>query len=77
MIDRVTPQPGRSVPRIALSIEEAARALSLSPRTVEELARRGELPAFRVGKRWLFAVQALRRWADEQTAAQAGGEVRP
>ena len=75
MSDQKTRQRDRRVPRVSLSIEDAAVALALSPRNVEELARQGELPAFRVGKRWLFSVQALRRWADERTAAHQAGEM--
>lgn len=53
------------VPRLALSIADAAVALGLSDRTVDELARAGELPSIRVGRRRLFVVRDLERWLDE------------
>ena len=37
-----------------LSTSEAAELLGIPRSTVHELARRGELPARRVGRRWLF-----------------------
>lgn len=37
-----------------LSTTEVAELLDIPRSTVHELARRGELPARRVGRRWLF-----------------------
>jgi len=37
-----------------LSTTEVAELLGIPRSTVHELARRGELPARRVGRRWLF-----------------------
>jgi excisionase family DNA binding protein len=37
-----------------LSTREVADLLGIPRSTVHELARRGELPARRVGRRWLF-----------------------
>ena len=39
------------VPKLALSIAEAADALALFARTVEELVKLGRLPVVRVGRR--------------------------
>lgn len=63
------PKPARPVarpPAIALGVREAAAALSVSPRTVEALAKAGVLPSFTLGRRRLFAVEALRDWARRQ-----------
>ena len=66
-----TPNPPRlnaaTVPKLALSIEEASEALALSPRTVEKLVRLGQLPVVRVGRRVLLPVSALQAWLDSQT----------
>ena len=37
-----------------LSTSEVAELLGIPRSTVHDLARRGELPAWRVGRRWLF-----------------------
>jgi excisionase family DNA binding protein len=57
------------VPKLALSIAEAADALALSARTVEELVKLGQLPIVRIGRRVLLPVAALKSWLDGQTEA--------
>lgn len=47
-----------------MSAQEAARFLGAHVETVRRLARRGELPAFKVGKDWRFRIEALRRWTE-------------
>lgn len=37
-----------------LSVEETAELLHLNAKRVQSLARLGKLPAFRVGRKWLF-----------------------
>ena len=55
------------IPKLAFSIREAAASLSLSERTVEEMAKRGEIPSFRQGRRVLVPVDGLRQWVKEAT----------
>jgi excisionase family DNA binding protein len=46
---------------------EAARRLSVSPRTIFALRKRGELPWIRRGrKQVLFRVEDLKAWAEKQ-----------
>jgi excisionase family DNA binding protein len=52
----------RDALREVLTVVEAAELLSLSPYTVREMARRGEIPAKKVGKEWRFLRQALLDW---------------
>lgn len=47
------------VPRLALSVPEAAAALGLSPRSVWQLIADGALPVRRVGKRVLVPTAEL------------------
>jgi excisionase family DNA binding protein len=42
--------------------DEAARLLHLHPKTLERLARAGQIPAYKVGKRWLFRASELDGW---------------
>lgn len=47
--------------REVLTPDELAERLKLPKSTVEELARTGKLPAFRVGKHWRFDLDVLRK----------------
>ncbi len=49
-----------------LNAREAAEFLRAHVETVRRLARRGEIPSFKVGKDWRFSREALRRWSAEQ-----------
>lgn len=52
-------QPG--VSRIALTIDEAAKALGVSRRTIEGMITRGQIRPRLVGRRQLISVDALKR----------------
>jgi excisionase family DNA binding protein len=54
----------------SLNITEAAAFLGAHEQTVRRLARRGGIPAFKVGKDWRFRKEALLRWSEDQ---QRGG----
>ena len=56
-----------TVPKLALSIAEAAEALALSPRTIEAMVKARELPTVRVGRRVLLPVAGLADWLVENT----------
>ena len=56
-----------TVPKLSLTISEAAESLGLSVRTIEQLVRMGQLPVVRVGRRVLIPVKALSAWLDQQT----------
>lgn len=45
---------------------EAAAYLKVHVETVRRLARRGQIPAFKVGRDWRFEAAALRRWCAGQ-----------
>jgi excisionase family DNA binding protein len=48
------------------SITEVAAFLGAHEQTVRRLARRGAIPAFKVGKDWRFRKEAILRWSEEQ-----------
>jgi excisionase family DNA binding protein len=54
----------------AFNIREAAAFLGAHEQTVRRLARRGGIPAFKVGRDWRFRKEAIQRWSEEQ---QRGG----
>jgi excisionase family DNA binding protein len=60
---------GRTQPSFeqVLSSEEAAALLNIHPKTLQRLARIGEIPGFRIGKLWGFRASALNRWLDNRS----------
>ena len=52
------------------NITGAAAFLGAHEQTVRRLARRGAIPAFKVGKDWRFRKEALLRWLEEQQVAR-------
>ncbi len=59
------------IPRLLLTVEQAAEAMSLSRDSVYELIRSGELVSIRHGTRRLVSVQAIHRFI-ERREAEAG-----
>lgn len=59
--------PGRCE-RLLDSIE-AAELLRIHPKTLQRMARNGQIPAIQVGKLWRFSASALLSWQQEKLAA--------
>ena len=45
-----------------LTSEEAARLLNIHPKTLQRMARRGQVPAHRIGDLWRFRASELDAW---------------
>ena len=45
-----------------LDSEEAAALLKIHPKTLQKIARRGEVVAIQIGRLWRFRASALNRW---------------
>jgi len=64
-----------------LDVEGAATLLGVSARTIYNLARKSDIPATRVGRKWRFARQNLIDWvanggqADQLAAVLRNGRV--
>lgn len=52
-----------------LTIEEVARYLRVSERTVYEWAQKGEIPAGKIGTVWRFKKDDIESWVDERLAS--------
>jgi excisionase family DNA binding protein len=52
-----------------LDVEGAATLLGVSTTTIYNLARKGEIPATRVGREWHFSRANLMQWVANGTAA--------
>jgi excisionase family DNA binding protein len=76
---RAAPLPVRN-PDI-LDVHKAAALLTVSPDTVYDLFKSGELPGRKVGRKWITTRGALMRWiegsfaADAAERAAAGGNM--
>ncbi len=54
------------------TVDDVAGYLRLNPETIRVMARRGELPSIKVGKRvWRFKVSEIRDWLGLQHEAVA------
>jgi excisionase family DNA binding protein len=47
-----------------LNLQEASSILGLHWKTLEGMARKGKVPAFKVGKRWRFRLTSLNAWLE-------------
>jgi excisionase family DNA binding protein len=76
---RIMAFPGESVNcmpdgiETLLTSEEASRVLKIHPKVLERMAKRGEVPALKVGKFWRYRVSALDAWINSrlQSGSQA------
>lgn len=57
-------RPGPCEP--LLDSAEAAQLLRIHPKTLQRMARRGEVPAIQIGKLWRFSSSALLSWEQEK-----------
>ncbi len=48
-----------------MRVEEVAKYLGVVPDTVYRKARRGEIPAVKMGKIWRFPKDALDKWLND------------
>ena len=56
--------------RIAVSVAEAAEMLGMCPKTVYQLTRRADFPAFKVGNRTVISVEGLQEWVRRQAMGE-------
>jgi DNA binding domain, excisionase family len=66
------PPDGTGVPRILLTVNEAARALALSRSSVYRLVRAGKIRTVHVTRKACVPVTELDRFVTEQFEAQRG-----
>lgn len=60
-----------------LTIEDVARYLRVSDRTVYDWVQRGDLPAGKLGSSWRFKRADIERWADERIKADKRNPTQP
>ncbi len=65
-LHRVVEAPDKCEP--LLDSNEAARLLRIHPKTLQRMARKGEIPAMQIGKLWRFSATALHLWQEQKLA---------
>jgi len=64
------------IPCLLWNDRQVAPALGMSIQRIQELARLGLLPGFKVGRNWQFDPEALRSWIKRNGASkQAAGHA--
>jgi excisionase family DNA binding protein len=58
-----------------LTTEEVIDYLQVNVRTIYRMVKRGEIPAFRVGRQWRFRKRDVDAWLAKRDAAAARGRV--
>ena len=51
---------------VLLTSKEASQVLKIHPKVLERMAKRGELPALKVGKFWRFRATTLDAWINSR-----------
>ena len=54
----------RHTERLSYTIEQASDVSGIAPSTLRELCARGDLPARKVGRRWIISRRALLAYID-------------
>jgi len=49
-----------------LTLQQVSEKLQISENTLYKLARKGEIPAIKIGNQWRFKAQDIERWLEEQ-----------
>jgi hypothetical protein len=54
------------IPVLALSVQEAARSIGISPRLLQQLTLEGQVPCVYLGKRrTVYPIESLRQWLND------------
>jgi excisionase family DNA binding protein len=68
----LAPKPAHRADAVSLSFEqlldsdEAAALLKVHPKTLQKMARNGEIAAVQIGKLWRFRASALNGWLEKK-----------
>jgi len=57
-----------------LDSDEAAQLLKIHPKTLQRMARRGEIPDVQIGRLWRFRRSELNAWVEKITPRGDGGK---
>jgi excisionase family DNA binding protein len=58
-------------PEALLDEKQVAELFKVHPKTIQKLARSGEIPAMKLGRYWRFRASSLSNWIDVKFAGQS------
>lgn len=67
------PNTPTTAPRLALTLNEAAKSIGLSRRSTWTLLNSGQMPGTKIGGKWIVPVAALQQWLAERAAEHTAG----
>jgi excisionase family DNA binding protein len=67
--ERKPPMRTTFIPEPLLDSEQAAAIMQIHPKTLQKLARKGDVRGLHVGKLWRFRASDISQWIDEQIAS--------
>ena len=53
-----------------LTLQQVAQRLQISETTLYKLARKGEIPAIKVGNQWRFKIDEIDKWLEGQKVSE-------
>ena len=68
-------QPAPTPPQLLLDVKTASRALSICPKTLFTLTRRGDIKCVHIGHRVLYSPGSLTAYINQQETQQASNLV--
>lgn len=69
MSERKPPARETFVPEPLLDSWQAAAMMNVHPKTLQKLARQGQIPGVHVGKLWRFRASVIEAWISAQMAS--------
>lgn len=73
--DQAADTPPAPLGRIVYTVKETAQLLSLSLGTTYQLIRSGEIPAIKLGGRWVIPKRRLHEWVNNLPAVEPGQAI--
>ena len=64
-----------TIPRLLLDTPAAAQALSISPRTLWQLTKDGEIPCIRIGRSVRYSIHDLEAWIEQRKTITVRKEI--
>jgi len=65
-----SPTPASSGLEALLTSKEASQILKIHPKVLERMAKRGEVPALKVGKFWRYRATTLDAWINSRLQSE-------